>query len=69
MFLISSRDQVVKLGNLMFEFAAGERIHTENSHKYEIGEFQDLARNAGFAPKQVWSDAAALFSVHYLEVE
>ena len=47
MFLISSRDQVVKLGNLMFEFAAGRRIHAENSHKYEIEEFQDLARSTG----------------------
>tara|TARA_B100000676_G_scaffold313301_1_gene393171 strand:- start:4626 stop:5591 length:966 start_codon:yes stop_codon:yes gene_type:complete len=69
MHLVSSRDQSVRIGGRMIKFANGEKIHTENSHKYEVGEFQELARGAGFSPKKVWSDAAALFSIHYFEIE
>ena len=69
MNLISSRDQSVQIGGRIIKFDNGETIHTENSHKYDIREFQELARGAGFSPKKVWSDAAALFSVHYFEIE
>jgi dimethylhistidine N-methyltransferase len=47
-------------------FAAGERIHTENSYKYTIGQFHELARSAGWKPGRVWTDRADLFSVHEL---
>ena len=49
-----------------FSFARGERIHTENSYKYAIDEFQDLARAAGWQPEEVWTDKDSLFSVHEL---
>jgi dimethylhistidine N-methyltransferase len=49
-----------------FDFTAGETIHTENSYKYAVNEFQQLARQAGFEPLRVWTDAQQLFSVHYL---
>jgi len=52
----------------MFEFNAGDSIHTENSYKYTIDEFQTLARQAGFTPCRVWTDNADLFSLHYLRV-
>ncbi|MDE0811423.1 MAG: L-histidine N(alpha)-methyltransferase [Alphaproteobacteria bacterium] len=68
MHLLSLRDQTVKIGGRRFSFAEGETIHTENSHKYEIDEFQALVVQAGFVPKAVWSDADNLFSVHYVEV-
>ncbi len=48
-----------------FEFGAGETIHTENSYKYDIAEFQALARAAGFRAQQCWTDDDRLFSVHY----
>ena len=51
-----------------FEFGAGETIHTENSHKYDIEQFQELARDAGFEPQRVWTDGDDLFSVHFLTV-
>lgn len=51
-----------------FDFGAGETIHTENSYKYSVGEFQQLARQAGFEPLRAWTDAQHLFSVHYLSV-
>ena len=49
----------------MLEFRAGETIHTENSYKYEIAEFQALARTAGFEARHCWTDDDHLFSVHY----
>jgi dimethylhistidine N-methyltransferase len=66
MHLESLRPQRVTIAGREFEFRAGETIHTENSCKYAIDEFQDLARAAGFEPVQCWCDDERLFSVHYL---
>jgi uncharacterized SAM-dependent methyltransferase len=52
-----------------YSFAKGERVHTENSHKYMVAEFQDLARAAGWAAKAVWTDKADLFSLHLLAAD
>lgn len=68
MHLVSEVDQVVSVNSHRFAFAGSETIHTENSYKYSIEAFQALAREAGFAPVKVWTDARELFSVHYLEV-
>lgn len=67
MWLVSSRKQTATCAGHAFEFAAGERIHTEISQKYGIEEFRDLARRAGWLPGQVWTDARDLFSLHELE--
>lgn len=67
MYLVSQGEQTVRIGADEFHFAAGERIHTENSHKYTIEEFAALAAQAGLHPVNVWSDSAGLFSVHYYE--
>ena len=66
MHLTSLKAQRVTLAGRVFEFRAGETIHTENSYKYEIAEFQALARTAGFEAVQCWTDERRLFSVHYL---
>ena len=66
MHLKSTRRQVVGILGRLFHFGAGERIHTENSYKYTIGEFQALARSAGWQPTRVWTDPDNLFSVHEL---
>lgn len=50
-----------------FHLARGERIHTENSHKFTPESFQALARSAGFKELASWSDPAELFSLHWLE--
>ncbi|MGP1630673.1 MAG: L-histidine N(alpha)-methyltransferase [Giesbergeria sp.] len=44
-------------------FAAGERIHTENSYKYPLEVFCDLLAQAGFSRSRVWSDARGWFAV------
>jgi dimethylhistidine N-methyltransferase len=46
-------------------FAAGERIHTENSYKYGVEAFAALLRDAGFAPEQRWTDRNAWFAVFW----
>lgn len=63
--LVSQCDHTVSINGERFSFAAGESIHTENSYKYTIEEFQDLANKAGFKPQAVWMDDDSLFSVHY----
>ncbi len=67
-FIESREKQTVRINGEHFDFKAGERIHTENSHKYDIEKFQTLARKSGFSPRKVWVDDEDLFSVHYLEV-
>jgi len=50
-----------------FEMEKGERIHTENSHKFTIESFEALAKRAGFSVRRHWSDAAELFTLFWLE--
>ncbi len=66
MHLESLVAQQVMIQGRRFDFIAGETIHTENSYKYSVSEFQQLARQAGFEPLREWTDAQQLFSVHYL---
>lgn len=66
MHLVSRVAQVVTVLRHRFRFVAGERIHTEHSHKYDIDGFRDLARSAGWLPLACWTDPEALFSVHIL---
>ena len=47
-----------------FTLAAGETIHTENSHKWTLDEQRLIARAARWAPVAVWTDPAAWFAVH-----
>jgi dimethylhistidine N-methyltransferase len=67
MHLVSKKPQRVRVMDRAFAFAAGETIHTENSYKYTVEEFQALAREAGFTPASVWIDDDRLFSVHHLK--
>jgi len=66
MHLRSLAAQEVQVLDEVFAFAEDETIHTENSHKYTVAEFQALARSAGWEPREVWTGKAGLFSLHYL---
>jgi dimethylhistidine N-methyltransferase len=68
MHLVSLARQTVRVLGRAFSFAKGERIHTENSHKYAIEEFQALAKSAGWTPAHAWTDADRLFSLHLLRL-
>jgi len=67
MYLVSLKRQSVQLSGRTFEFAAGEAVHTEDSHKYSIESFREIAVRAGFLPRAVWTDENRLFSIHWLE--
>jgi dimethylhistidine N-methyltransferase len=67
MYLVSLARQRVRVLGRTFEFEQGEAIHTEDSHKYTVSGFRSLAREAGFEPTAVWTDADNLFSLHWLE--
>jgi dimethylhistidine N-methyltransferase len=44
-------------------FAAGERIHTENSYKWRPAQFEALLREAGFAGVRTFTDPQGWFGV------
>lgn len=67
MHLVSRSDQIVRVGGHAIALSQGERIHTENSHKYTLSGFAELAEQAGLKTVRVWQDQDALFSLHYLE--
>lgn len=59
--------RAMKIGGLPVHFEAGERIHTEYSHKYELEGFEKLARSAGFLMQRHWVDDARYFALCLLE--
>ena len=44
-------------------FAAGERLHTENSYKWQAADFAALLQQAGFADVLTWTDPQDWFAV------
>jgi dimethylhistidine N-methyltransferase len=66
MHLESSKDQSVRIGSTTIAFVRGETIHTENSYKYSVSGFQELAAGAGFRPCECWVDEGNRFSIHYM---
>jgi len=69
MHLRSRCQQTVKIGSESFDFAQDETIHSENSYKYSVEEFNALATQAGFVSQQVWVDDKQLFSIHLFRVK
>ena len=65
MHLEALADQRVTLAGSLRVYERGERIHTENSYKYDPAEFEDMLRSAGFAAVRTWQDPERKFSVFY----
>jgi L-histidine N-alpha-methyltransferase len=65
MHLSARCEQVVRLPGATRVFAAGERIHTEDSYKYAPGEFTAMLQEAGFRSVRCWQDARGDFAVFY----
>ncbi len=65
MHLESIRDQCVRIAaaNLDVSFEEGERIHTENSHKFTDASIHLLLRDGGFEVEQTWTDDRGWYSV------
>jgi dimethylhistidine N-methyltransferase len=68
MHLVSRRGQSIRCNGSSISMAPGESIHTENSYKYSIDGFSELAASAGLQVQRSWVDEDHLFSVHYLSV-
>ena len=49
-------------------FVDGERVHTENSYKWQPADFDALLREAGFGASTHWTDEKGWFSVFWAPV-
>ncbi len=63
MHLEAERDLSFTVAGHAFTMAAGETIHTENSHKYGPRDARLLLRAGGWRPVEEWTDADGLFAV------
>ena len=63
MHLVSCIDQSVSVVGRSFRFAAGETIHTENSYKFTVDGFAELARQAGWKLERCWESPAPSFAM------
>ena len=66
MHLVSTQDQTVTLAGRRFRFRAGERLHTENSHKFTPERIAALAQAAGWKLGRSWLERAQPFGVFEL---
>ena len=64
----STRAQAVKIANLDMEihFREHERIHTENSYKYDLKGIAQLATETGYSCTRSWLDSLERFSSNLL---
>jgi L-histidine Nalpha-methyltransferase len=71
MHLRSKRRQTVRIpaADLRVEFAEGETIWTESSHKYSADEVFQMSRNAGFSCQAQWIDEQWPFAESLLMAE
>jgi L-histidine Nalpha-methyltransferase len=65
MHLEARRDVTVSWPGGTRRFAAGGRIHTENSCKYTLDGFDALLDDAGFSARRCWTDANGWFAVFW----
>jgi dimethylhistidine N-methyltransferase len=63
MHLVAVRDLGFTIAGRPFAFAAGESIHTENSHKYGRRGARMLLLAGGWTPIDEWTDANGDFSI------
>lgn len=69
MHLEAQRDAAFTIEGRLFDIAAGETIHTENSHKYGSRDARILLRSGGWTPIREWTDPAGLFSLYLAEAQ
>ena len=63
MHLEARRNVIVSWPRGERRFAKGERIHTENSYKYRLPDFERLLLDAGFSRVRSWADDKQWFAV------
>jgi L-histidine N-alpha-methyltransferase len=67
-YIESTRPQTVTIRalDLKINFEEGERIHTENSYKYDLSGIAQLANETGYTCARTWLDARERFSSNLL---
>jgi dimethylhistidine N-methyltransferase len=63
MHLEATQETTVTWPNGQRQFSAGERIHTENSYKWQIEAFTAMLKQAGFKDSCYWTDNKHWFAV------
>ncbi|WP_315761797.1 L-histidine N(alpha)-methyltransferase [Sphingomonas sp. Y38-1Y] len=69
MHLEAQRDATFTVEGRPFALAAGETIHTENSHKYGERGARVLLRSGGWTPVAEWTDPKGWFSLILAEAK
>ncbi len=69
MHLEATQDIDFTIEGRPFSMAAGETIHTENSHKYGQRDGRLLLRAGGWTPIAEWTDPEGLFAVILAEAQ
>ena len=69
MHLEATRDLDFEVDGRPFDIAAGETIHTENSHKYGPRDARILLRAGGWTPLAEWTDPEGLFALYLAEAQ
>jgi L-histidine N-alpha-methyltransferase len=69
MHLEARSDVAFTIEGRPFTMAAGETIHTENSHKYGARDARVLLQAGGWTPIAEWADDAAQFAVILAEAQ
>jgi len=67
-YIVSARAQRVSIRalDMEIEFDEGERVHTENSHKYDLAGLSELAAATGYTRARTWLDEREQFSSNLL---
>ncbi|MGI9553803.1 MAG: L-histidine N(alpha)-methyltransferase [Thermodesulfobacteriota bacterium] len=68
MHLMSLEDQEVRLNGTNINFRKNETIHTENSYKFSVEEFEGLVGNF-YSLKNYWTDSSENFAVCFFETK
>ncbi|WP_375381194.1 L-histidine N(alpha)-methyltransferase [uncultured Sphingomonas sp.] len=69
MHLEAARNLDFSVDGRSFTMAAGDTIHTENSHKYGARDARILLRSGGWTPVHEWTDADGRFAVILAEAQ
>jgi dimethylhistidine N-methyltransferase len=63
MHLVSRQPQTASVSGHVFDFDAGETIHTESSRKYDVPGFTSLASANGWQVDRIWTDERNYFCI------
>ncbi len=68
MYIVSKKEQSFMINNLKISFEKDEKIHTENSYKYTVNEFKEIALSLGYKKHFYWTDEKEYFSINYFHL-